>query len=66
MSRIIRTPTQIHTRKLDRLVAHYNFKRIGFRKVNKKSYFQKLHNGKWEYYPESYFSKHWREHVDFC
>ena len=34
----IRVPTQIHTRELDRLVAHRNMKRAGLRRVNKHDY----------------------------
>lgn len=46
----IRVPTQVHTRKLDRLVSHKNMKRAGLRRVNK--------------YEPSYFAKHWKDTVD--
>ena len=36
----IRVPTQVHTRELDRAVAHNNMKRAGWRKVNKYGYFK--------------------------
>lgn len=35
-----RVPTQVHTRELDRAVAHNNMKRAGLRKVNKGGYFK--------------------------
>ena len=31
-----RIPTRVHTRKIDRSVAHKNMERAGLRKVNKK------------------------------
>ena len=40
MNKLKRVPTQIHTRELDRLVAHRNMKRAGLRKVNKNGYFK--------------------------
>ena len=35
MNKITRVPTQIHTRKIDRAVAHKNMERAGLRRVNK-------------------------------
>lgn len=56
-----RVPTQVHTRTLDRLVAHTNMKRAGIRHVNKHDYsgpaFSKTRIG-------SYFSEHWRDNTE--
>lgn len=62
MQKSIRVPTQIHTRKLDRLVAHRNMKRAGLRHVNKHDY-----NSTYAYlieYIPSYFARHWRDTVN--
>lgn len=55
-----RKPVQVHTRKLDRLVAHKNMERAGLKRVNKHDYsgplFERIRIG-------SYFSDHWRDTV---
>ena len=56
-----RVPTQIHTRELDRLVAHKNMERAGLRRVNKHDHSGPL----WERtIVPSYFAKHWRDAVN--
>lgn len=56
-----RVATQVHTRKLDRLVAHKNMERAGLKRVNKHDYYGPV----WERTViDSYFSKHWRETVN--
>ena len=45
-----RTPTQYHTRELDRGVAHQNMKKLGLHQVNK---------GK-----NSFFSEKWRKYAE--
>ena len=61
MLKSIRVPTQVHTRKLDRSVAHKNMERAGIKHVNKHDYvgpaFEKT-------IVDSYFAKHWRETVN--
>ena len=56
-----RVSTQVHTRELDRTVAHRNMERAGLRRVNKHSYsgpmFLRQRIG-------SYFSNHWRDTVN--
>lgn len=56
-----RVPTQIHTRELDRLVAHKNMERAGLRRVNKHD-----HSGPayMRSRIDSYFAKHWRDTVN--
>ena len=55
-----RVPTQIHTRQLDRLVAHKNMKREGRRHVNKHDYYGQM----WDRVGiGSYFSQHWRDYT---
>lgn len=55
-----RVSTQIHTRKLDRLVAHRNLKREGRRHVNKHDYYGPM----WERTRiKSYFAEHWRDNT---
>lgn len=55
-----RVATQVHTRELDRLVAHKNMERAGLKRVNKHDYYGHA----WERTViGSYFSKHWRETV---
>ena len=54
MKRIIRMPTQVHTRKLDRAVAHKRMERAGLRGVND-------HTTSTGFKVDSYFSNHWRE-----
>lgn len=60
MQQVIRTPTQIHTRKLDRLVAHKNMKRAGLKGVNKHDHYGPLYD---RTRTSSYFSEHWRDYV---
>ena len=62
MSQLVkRVPTQVHTRWLDRFVAHTNMKRAGIKHVNKHDYsgpaFSKTRIG-------SYFSEHWKEFIE--
>lgn len=61
MRKVINIPTQVHTRKLDRLVAHKNMERAGLKRVNKHDYvgprFQRT-------IVNSYFANHWRDTVD--
>lgn len=66
MEKTIRRSTQIHTRYIDRLVAHTNMKRAGLRKVNKHdqtSYKTMTGMIMHEYIP-SYFARHWRDTVN--
>ena len=64
--KVVRVPTQVHTRKLDRSVAHRNMERAGIKKVNKPNKYSyrnpfgatvHIDNG-------SYFANHWRETVN--
>ena len=61
-----RVSKQIHTRKLDRSVAHRNMERAGLRKVNKHDYatYQTMTGMTVQEYIPSYFSKHWRDTVN--
>lgn len=61
----IRRLTQIRTRKLDRLVAHTNMKRVGLSKVNKHDYnnYKTMSGMIMQEYIPSYFARHWRENV---
>ena len=53
MKKVIRIPTRVHTRKLDRNVARERMKRAGLRQINKhKDDFGRQ-------YP-SYFAENWR------
>ena len=58
---ITRVPVQVHTRKLDRSVAHRNMERAGLKRVNRHDYsgagwmIQRI---------DSYFARHWRETID--
>ena len=61
-----RMPTRVHTRKLDRSVAHKNMERAGLRKVNKKNkstYIGPYGNTIVDDFG-SYFANHWRETVN--
>ena len=61
MQKSIRVSTQVHTRKLDRAVAHRNMERVGIKHVNRHDYYGPL----WERTViSSYFAKHWRENVN--
>lgn len=61
MDKTTRVSTQLHTRELDRLVAHRNMKRAGLKRVNKHDYtgqaFARMRI-------DSYFALHWRETVN--
>ena len=61
-TRIVR---QIHTRKLDRSVAHHNMKRAGIKRVNKEdcTYVKNPFGGITKSSNGSYFSNHWREYI---
>ena len=61
MQNFIRVPTQIHTRELDRSVAHKNMERAGLRKVNKHDHVGAAHMTE---RVDSYFAKHWRETIN--
>lgn len=50
-NKIKRVPTQVHTRKLDRMVARRNMKKRGIVHINKDGV-----NG-------SFFANNWREYV---
>lgn len=56
-----RMPIQVHTRKLDRLVAHKNMERAGLKRVNKHDYSGPLFERQ---RIDSYFSQHWRDTVN--
>lgn len=56
-----RISTQVHTRRLDRAVAHKNMERAGLRRVNKHDYSGPL----WmRQRLDSYFAKNWRDTVN--
>lgn len=57
-SRLTRVLTYIHTRKIDRSVAHHNMRKLGFVRVNKKGYYKGCNND------SSYFSEHWKEYIN--
>ena len=55
-----RIPTRVHTRELDRAVAHRNMEEDGVKRVNHHDYFGLA----WQrQIIPSYFAKHWREYV---
>lgn len=60
-----RVLTQVHVRKIDRSVAHYNMKRLGFVRVNKRRYATLFGGGKEACDNDSFFSNHWKEYVNF-
>lgn len=62
----LRVPTQVHTRKLDRLVAHRNMERVGIKRVNRHDYikYNTLTGMLVQEYQPSYFAGHWRETVN--
>lgn len=66
MQKSIRVLTQIHTRKLDRLVAHRNMERAGIKHVNRHDYatYQTMTGMTVQEYIPSYFAKHWRDTVN--
>ena len=49
MQRTKRVPTRVHTRKLDRMVAHNKMKQAGVVKANNHKY------------GDSFLAEHWRE-----
>lgn len=63
---IKRVPTQIHTRKLDRSVAHKNMERAKLRRVNKHDYvtYYSMTGMPMQERVDSYFAKHWRDTVN--
>ena len=62
----LRVPTQVHTRKLNRLVAHRNMERAGIKRVNKHDYavYKNMTGMTVQEYIPSYFAKHWRDTVN--
>lgn len=56
-----RVSTQIHTRELDRAVAHNNMKRAGRRHVNKHDYYGPAYM---RTRTKSYFAEHWRDNTE--
>lgn len=65
MQKFTRVPTQVHTRKLDRSVAHVNMERAGLKRVNKQDRYSYMNGfgATVEVNNGSYFSKHWRDTV---
>lgn len=63
---VTRVPTQVHSRKIDRYVAHVNMKRAKLRRVNKHDYntYTTMTGMTMQEYVPSYFARHWRETVD--
>lgn len=59
-------PTQVHTRKLDRLVAHHNMEIAELKRVNKHDYakYQTMTGMIMLEYQPSYFARHWRDTVN--
>ena len=57
-----RVPTQVHTRKLDRMVAHNVMEKNGFKKVNKHDYntYRTMSGMTVQERIGSFFSKNWR------
>lgn len=66
MYKVVRVPIQVHTRKLDRSVAHRNMERAGLRRVNKHDYvtYQNMSGMTVQERIDSYFAKHWRETIN--
>lgn len=65
MQKTKRVPTQVHSRKLDRMVAHANMKRAGVRNINKCEYshYYSITGAVVSNRLGSYFSKYWRHYV---
>lgn len=63
--KVKRVSVQIHTRELDRSVAHTNMKRARLRRVNKHDYhtYQTMSGMIIQEYIPSYFARHWRDTV---
>jgi len=61
----LRVSTPVHTRRLDRLVAHKNMERVGIKHVNKHDYVQYITMTGMvvQEYQQSYFAKNWRDTV---
>ncbi len=61
-----RVLTQIHTRWLDRKVAHTNMKRAGLRRVNKHDYstYTSITGMTVSQRLDSYFARNWRDYVN--
>lgn len=57
---------QVHTRKIDRGVAHHNMEIAGLKRVNKHDYakYQTMTGMIMQEYLPSYFAKHWRDTVN--
>ena len=56
-----RVPTLVHTRALDRAVAHNNMKRAGRRHVNKYDHYGPAYM---RTRTKSYFAEHWRDNIE--
>ena len=63
MKEVKRVPTQVHTRKLDRLVAHAKMKQGGWKHVNKviRRKTTDAFGHSIDYVIPSDFSEHWRQ-----
>ena len=63
MKKLKRVSTQVHTRKLDRLVDHARMKKADLKHVNRHDYsvYKNPFGMTVQQYIGSYFSKHWRE-----
>lgn len=59
-----RTPTRVHTRKLDRSVARASMKRAGFVQINKTMKFENVtpQGCKYTETTRSYFAENWRKY----
>lgn len=57
-----RVPTQVHTRKLDRMVAHNVMEKNGYKQVNKHDYntYRTMSGMTVQERIGSFFSKNWR------
>ena len=66
MQTIDRKHVQVHTRKIDRSVAHRNMERAGLKRVNKHDYvtYKSMTGMIMQERVDSYFAKHWRETVN--
>lgn len=66
MKTVTRVPTQIHTRKLDRSVAHRNMERVGIKHINRHDYakYSTMTGMIVQEYLPSYFAKYWRDTVN--
>lgn len=63
---VTRVVRQIHTRELDRSVAHHNMARAGLKMVNKDdaSFVKNPFGGITKVSNGSYFSNHWRDYIN--